>query len=108
MNELESRLSQEESGVLQHKIRTNSLNPEATEIAVRILHSRGENVPVAETSEEEEERWRFNDRQSLIALVLTLTYLLVLLFGNITATRFIVFTLVYGFTLRYTFRKIRK
>ena len=101
-NSLEERLRQEETDILQHKYRTNSLVPEASLIVEKILRERNAEVPLVETEEEAEEKYRINGKVSLILFLLTMSYVLALYFGNVTFLRFCIFTFAFIMAFRYT------
>ncbi len=108
LGEIEQRLRQEDTLVLQHKLRTNSYVEEVKTIAETILADRNEQIPVAETEEEVEAKFVHNNKISLIVLLLCVVYVVVLYVGDVTTVRFILFTAALVFAIRYTLsRKIK-
>jgi uncharacterized membrane protein YbaN (DUF454 family) len=104
---LENRLRQEETEFLQEKIRTNALTEEAVAISKKILTERNAEIPVAETEEEAETKYKSNSKISLILFLLFATYLLVLWFAEYSFARFVLFTIALFGAVAYT-RTLRK
>lgn len=104
---LENKLRQEETEYLQTKIRTNAFTEEATEIAKKILIERKAEVPISETEEEAEDKYKNNSKVSLILFLLFATYLLVLWFAEYSFARFAVFTMALIGAVAYA-RSLRK
>ena len=102
MSTIEENMRNEETDFLQEKIRTNSYIVEVAEIAIRILKERNAEIPIPETEEESEVKYKNNSQVSLILFALTSSYVLTLYFGDITFTRFIVFTILFVLAFRYT------
>lgn len=101
LHEIEQNLRDEDTLVLQEKLRTNSFIEEVRIIVEKILTERNEQIPVAETEEEVEEKFAHNSKISLLILVLFVIYLLVLYLGKVTTFRFICFTSALIFAVRY-------
>lgn len=104
---IEDKLRHEETEYLQKQIRTNSYNEEVTEIAKKILIERNAEIPTAETENEAEEKYKNNDKVSLILFVLFATYILVLWFAEYSFARFVIFTLALIGAVAYT-RSLRR
>lgn len=104
---LENRLRHEETEYLQEKIRTNSYNEEVTEIVKKILIERNAEIPKSETENETDEKYKSNDKVSLILFVLFATYVLVLWFAEYSFARFVMFTMAFIGAFAYT-RSLRK
>ena len=108
MSTIEESLRKEETEFLQEKIRTNSYIAEVTDIAIRILKERNAEIPIPETEEESEVKYKNNSQVSLILFVLTSSFVLALYFGDVTFSRFIVFTILYVIAFRYTLTMRKK
>ena len=108
LTDIEQNLRKEETALIQEKVRTRAYVEEVSEIAIKILVERGAVVPEVETDEEEEAKYAGNNKVSLIAFLLFASYILVLYFGNITFSRFVIFTAIFIVTLTYTFKKKKK
>lgn len=106
--EIEQRLREEDTLVIQDKLRTNSFVEEVRIIAERILAERNELIPVAETEEEIEAKFAHNNKISLIVLLLCVVYAVVLYIGYVTTIRFILFTAALIFAIRYTLSRRAK
>lgn len=104
---IEDKLRHEETEYLQKQIRTNSFNEEVTEIARKILIERNAEIPIAETEIEAEQKYKNNDKVSLILFVLFATYILVLWFTEYSFARFVIFTLAFIGAVAYT-RSLRR
>jgi len=104
---IEDKLRHEETEYLQKQIRTNSYNEEVREIAKKILIERNAEIPTAETENEAEEKYKNNDKVSLILFVLFATYILVLWFAEYSFARFVIFTLALIGAVAYT-RSLRR
>lgn len=104
---IEDKLRHEETEYLQKQIRINSYNEEVREIAKKILIERNAEIPTAETENEAEEKYKNNDKVSLILFVLFATYILVLWFAEYSFARFVIFTLALIGAVAYT-RSLRR
>ncbi len=105
LNEIERNLKDEETYIIQQKIRKNLFVDEVRVVAERILIERNEEIPLAETDEEAEAKFSHNSKMELIILLLFVIYGVVLYVGHVTTIRFIFFTAALFFSVRYTFNR---
>lgn len=104
---IEEKLRHEETEYLQNKIRTNSYDEVTTALVKRILAERNANIPIPETEEEAEEKYKNNGKVSLILFLLFSSYVAVLWYSEYSFGKFLLFSLTLIGAVIYT-RSLRR
>ena len=103
MPDFEQRLRQEDTEILQEKIRTNSYRDDVAAIATQILIERKAVVPVPETESEIEDKVKANMALSTQAFFTVLVWIAVVLVFQPSVRNSIIF----GLTLLPVFAYLR-